>query len=475
MPDTPAELQTPEAALQMLWQAAGLPTDSLPQARLPGREPVLPSSFAVGTAAQAALAAGALAAAEVGRQRGGPRQQVTVDMRHAALECCTHFLLNGQPLQPWDKLAGLYPCGDDAGSAGWVRIHTNFAHHRDGALRLLGLPEGPGTEAADVRRALRGWTALDFEQAAADAGLVVAALRSFDEWDRHAQGIAVARQPLLQWQRLGDAPPRVWPELPPGARPLRGLHVLDLTRILAGPVGTRTLAAHGADVLLVNSPKLPNIEAIAETSRGKLSAHADLHDAAQREAFDAVLRDAHVFVQGYRPGGLAALGYGADALAERHPGIVVVSLSAYGPDGPWAGRRGFDSLVQTATGFNQAEAEAFGSGPPRALPMQILDHAAGQLIALAACAALRRQALEGGSWHVQVSLARTGLWLRGLGRVAEGFTAAKPDFAPYVETTDSGFGRLTALRHSAQLSATPPAWPRPSMPPGTHALAWPAD
>ena len=475
MPDTPPAPQTPTTTLQLLRQAPRLPTDSLPQAHLAGREPVLPSSFAVGTAAQAALAAGALAAAEIGRQRGGPRQQVTVDMRHAALECCTHFLLNGQPLQPWDKLAGLYPCGDDAGSAGWVRIHTNFAHHRDGALRLLGLPEGPGTEAADVRCALRGWTALDFEQAAADAGLVVAALRSFDEWDRHAQGIAVARQPLLQWQRLGDAPPRVWPELPPGARPLRGLHVLDLTRILAGPVGTRALAAHGADVLLVNSPKLPNIEAIAETSRGKLSAHADLHDAAQREAFDAVLRDAHVFVQGYRPGGLAALGYGADALAERHPGIVVVSLSAYGPDGPWAGRRGFDSLVQTATGFNQAEAEAFGSGPPRALPMQILDHAAGQLIALAACAALRRQALEGGSWHVQVSLARTGLWLRGLGRVAEGFTAAKPDFAPYVETTDSGFGRLTALRHSAQLSATPPAWPRPSMPPGTHALAWPAD
>ena len=171
MPDTPAELQTPEAALQMLWQAAGLPTDSLPQARLPGREPVLPSSFAVGTAAQAALAAGALAAAEVGRQRGGPLQQVTVDMRHAALECCTHFLIDGQPLQLWDKLAGLYPCGDDAGSAGWVRIHTNFAHHPTAHCACWACPKGPapkrptsgrrcaaGTRSTSSRpRPMRGW------------------------------------------------------------------------------------------------------------------------------------------------------------------------------------------------------------------------------------------------------------------------------------------------------------------------------
>ena len=146
-------------------------------------------------------------------------QQLTVDMRHAALECCTHFLIDGQALQLWDKLAGLYPCGGDDGAngakGGWVRIHTNFAHHRDGALRLLGLPEGSSAERADVQRALRGWSALDFEQAAADAGLVVAALRSFDEWDAHPQGRAVALQPLLQWTRLGDAPPRPLPPLPP--------------------------------------------------------------------------------------------------------------------------------------------------------------------------------------------------------------------------------------------------------------------
>jgi len=464
----------PQAALQALWQAAALDPAALSRVRLHGADPVLPSSFAVGTAAQAATAAGALAATEVGRLRNGLAQEVAVDMRHAALECCTHFLIDGQPLALWDKLAGLYPCGGDDGAAGWVRIHTNFAHHRDGALRLLGLPTDGRTEPADVRQALQRWQALDFEQAAADAGLVVAALRRFDEWDAHPQGQAVASQPLLQWTRLGDAPPRVQPPLPPTARPLHGLRVLDLTRILAGPVGTRALAAHGADVLLVNSPHLPNIEAIAETGRGKLSAHADLRQPAERAAFERVLRDAHVFVQGYRPGGLQALGYGAEALAERHPGLVVVSLSAYGAAGPWAGRRGFDSLVQTASGFNHAEAQAFGSGPPRALPMQILDHATGHLMALAACAGLWRQQREGGSWHVHVSLARTGLWLRSLGRVADGFAAPKPDFTPYLETSDSSFGRLTALHHAARLSHTATDWPRPSVPLGTHALAWPA-
>lgn len=462
-------------ALRQLWRCVELPEPSLQRAAFSGAEPALPSSFAVGTAAQASMAAAALAATQIGWLRNGVAQQVAVDKHHAALECCTYFRLDARVPLVWDKLAGLYPCGDDEGAAGWVRIHTNFAHHRDGALRLLGLPAGDSAEPADVRQALRRWNAFDFEQAAADAGLVVAALRSFGDWDRHAQGQAVALQPLLRIERIGDAPPLALPPLARDARPLQDLRVLDLTRILAGPVGTRALAGYGADVLLVNAPHLPNIEALAETSRGKLSAHADLRDGAGREAFDRVLREAHVFVQGYRPGGLAQLGYGPPELAAKRPGIVAVSLSAYGTHGPWATRRGFDSLVQTASGFNHAEAQAFGSGPPRALPGQFLDHVSGQLIALGAAAALWRQQHEGGSWHVQVSLARTGLWLRGLGRVQDGFVAPKPDFAPYLDTSPSGFGELSAVRHAAILSATPAAWPRPSMPPGSHVLAWPID
>jgi hypothetical protein len=186
------------------------------------------------------------------------------------------------------------------------------------------------------------------------------------------------------------------------------------------------------------------------------------------------LAPAHVLVQGYRPGGIAALGFGPDEAARLRPGIVYVSLTAYGTRGPWAQRRGFDSLVQTATGFNRAEGEAAGDGKPRPLPMQILDEATGYLIAMGAAAALWRQQREGGSWHVQVSLAQTGQWLRGFDRVEGGLKIAVPDRGPYLETTASGFGELCALRHSAQLSRTPAGWTRPSMPPGSDRPAWPS-
>ena len=456
--------------LQPLWQEAGLPAEALAFAHLTGADPVLPSSFAVGAAAQTSIAAAALAACELGHARGTPRQAVAVDMRHAALECTGWFSLDGRVPDLWDAFSGLYRCAD-----GHVRIHANFRHHREGALRLLGLdPEG--AQRSDAERALLGWRALDFEQAAAERGLVVTALRRFDDWDATPQGRTVAAQPLFTIERIGDAAPLALPPLDGDQLPLAGLRVLDLTRILAGPVGGRALAAYGAEVLLVNSPGLPNIEAIADTSRGKLSAHVDLRSDEGQAALQRLVADAHVFVQGYRPGGIAELGFGPEALARLRPGIVCVSLSAYGTQGPWAARRGFDSLVQTAMGFNHAEGEAKGDGQPRPMPMQILDEATGYLIAFGAAAALWRQQREGGSWHVQVSLAQTGQWLRSMGRVPHGLDLPKPgiaDLAPYIESGASGFGELQALSHSAQLARTPAAWRRPSMPPGTHPAQWP--
>ena len=454
-------------ALQNIWATGGLPAEALSHALLTGSDPVLPSSFAVGTAAQSAIAAAALAACELGHIRGQARQNVSVDMQHAALECSGWFSLDGRVPEPWDKFSGLYRCAD-----GWVRIHANFAHHRDGALRLLGLaPES--AQRADAERAMLPWKALEFEQAAADAGLVVAAFRSFDDWDKHPQGQAVAALALMRFECIGDAPPRELPALNADDRPLTGLRVLDLTRILAGPVCGRALAAYGADVMLVNSPHLPNIESIADTSRGKLSAQVDLQTPDGRAALERLLVGTHVFVQGYRPGGLDARGFSPPAIAARRPGIVCVSLSAYGETGPWRNRRGFDSLVQTATGFNHAEAGAAGSPDPKPLPMQILDYATGHLMAFAAAAALRRQTLEGGSWHVRLSLAQTGHWIRNLGRVANGFAVARPDRAPYLETAASGFGELVAMRHSARLARTQARWGRSSMPPGTHPPIWP--
>ena len=454
-------------ALQALWADAGLPAEALDFVRLTGADPVLPSSFAVGAAAQSTIAAAALAACELGHLRGAPRQQVAVDMLHAALECTAWFSLDGRVPPQWDPFSGLYRCAD-----GWVRVHANFAHHRDGALRLLGL-DPARAQRADAEAAMAGWKAVDFETAAAEAGLVATALRRFEDWDATAQGGAVAAQPLFTIERIGDAPPRALPPLDASQPPLSGLRVLDLTRELAGPVGCRALAAFGAEVMLVNSPNLTNIEAIADTSRGKLSAHADLRREADREALGNLLEEAHVFVQGYRPGGLSGLGFGPGETARRRPGIVHVSLSAYGPQGPWAPRRGFDSLVQTAMGFNHAEGEAAGEGKPRPLPMQILDEATGYLIAMGASAALWRQQREGGSWHVQVSLAQTGHWLRGLGRVANGFDVPRPEIEPWLETVASGFGELRGVRLSARLARTPVVWRRPPMPPGSHPLRWP--
>ena len=451
-----------------LWQSMGMPTGALAHLALGGQDPVLPSSFAVGTAAQVSFAAAALAAAEIGHARNGLRQQVRVEMRHAALECCGRFTIDGVAPRLWDKLAGLYPC-----RTGWVRLHTNFAHHRDGVLRLLGLPEGTDTERTAVAQALAVRDAFDFEQAATEAGLVVAALRSPEEWAAHPQSVAVAEQPLVAIEQIGEARPLPLPPLQQDSRPLTGLRVLELTRILAGPFCGRTLAAYGADVMLVNSPHLPNIEAIADLSRGKRSAFADLRTAAGRDALTHVLRTAHVFVQGYRPGAIAALGFSPEAIAQARPGIVMVSLSAYGERGPWAGKRGFDSLVQTATGFNVAEAQAAGSGPPRALPMQVLDMASGALMAFGAQAAWLRQQREGGSWHVRVSLARTGQWLRELPRVPNGFATPAADFTGAMETSASGWGELSAIRPTAQFSATPAGYARPSLRPGSHALAWP--
>ncbi|WP_066409123.1 CoA transferase [Bordetella ansorpii] len=455
--------------LHRLWQEAGMPAQALDYVDLPGREPALPSSFAVGTAAQASIAAAALAAAEVWHLRGKGRQRVGVDLVRAAQECRSHFKLDGVTPSIWDKISGTYRCGD----GNWVRIHANFAHHRDGALALLGCPTGEGTSREDVERALAGWNSFEVEQAAADAGILVAAMRDFASWDAHPQAHAIAAQPVIGIERIGEADPRPLPAQGDLRRPLQDLRILDLTRIIAGPVCGRALAAYGADVMLINSPGLPNIENIADTSRGKLSVHADLETAEGRIALANLLRRAHVFVQGYRPGGLQSLGFGPEDAARLRPGIVYVSLSAYGHQGPWAGRRGFDSLVQTATGFNHAEAQAAGQQGPKPLPVQLLDHASGYLMAFGAMAALARQATEGGSWHVRVSLARTALWVRQLGRVRDGLACPMPPIDNLVYTEPSGFGLLEAVRHSAQFSETPARWDRPSVPPGTHPPVWP--
>ncbi|MDB5414217.1 MAG: carnitine dehydratase [Rubritepida sp.] len=457
------------STLSDLLDLAGLDPSLIGQADLTGQDPALPSSFRIGEAAQASIAALGLAAASLHTARGAPPQRVAVSMRDAAAEFLSerHLRIDGQtPPDPWDPIAGAYTCGDGR----VVRLHTNFPHHRDGILALLGCENS--REAVAAALALRN--AIEFETEATAANLCVSAMRSFAEWDAHPQSAHLATMPVLTIERIGDAPPRPLPAR--AAHPLEGMRVLDLTRVIAGPVAGRALAAHGAEVLHITGPHLPSIKTLTiDTGRGKRCASLDLRDSADAARLDALAGGADAFVQSYRAGSLAALGFSADALAERHPGIVVGELCAYGWGGPWANKRGFDSLVQTSTGFNVAEAEAAGVAPPKVLPCQPLDHASGYLLALGVVAAWHRRATEGGSWRVRVTLARTGMWLRGLGRLENGFSAPAlkhGDLADLLEVEQGGFGSVQHLRHSARMSATPAVWARPAEALGSSPAAW---
>jgi crotonobetainyl-CoA:carnitine CoA-transferase CaiB-like acyl-CoA transferase len=461
-------VSTASDALREIWRLGGGDPAALERVSLAGEDPVLPSTFRVGALAQASLAAAGLAATELWRLRTGRAQRVAVDVRAAALEFRSERYLRVTGMDPppmWDPVAGVYRTGDGR----FVRLHTNFAHHRRAVVTLLGASDSRES----VQEKLCGWKGEDFETAAAGAGAVVALMRSPEEWAAHPQGQALAALPPFELERIGDADPR---PLGPAARPLAGLRVLDLTRVVAGPVCGRTLAAHGADVLRVASPELPFFPwLVIDTGRGKRSAWVDLATADGRESLTRLLRDADVFVQAYRPGALAGRGFGPADAARVRPGIVCVSLSAYGHVGPWAGRRGFDSLVQTATGLNHAEGAAAGVEGPKELPAQALDHGSGQLMAAAALLARARQAREGGSWHVRVSLAQTARFLSRLGRVAGGLRAPDPGLADVqdrLEDSDSAFGRLRAVRHAAELSETPAYFARPAAPLGSSPAEW---
>ncbi|WP_441259141.1 CoA transferase [Bradyrhizobium sp. 521_C7_N1_3] len=468
-------MQSPADILNDLWTSIGGDKVALERVRLTGEEPQIPSSFRVAVAGQTTIAAAGLAAAEIWRLRGGGPQDVSVDMRHAVAECRSerYLRLDDKPPPPaWDAIAGVYKTGDNR----FVRCHTNFPHHRDAVCKVLGCEP----ERDKVQAALMQWKGEDFETAAYAAGGVVALMRSYDEWSALPQARALAELPLVSIEKIGEAPPKPWPEgLSNGDRPLSGLRVLDLSRVIAGPVAGRTLAAHGADVLLVSGPELPAIPWLTiDTGRGKLTTLVELKSEVGRAQLRELLKGADIFSQGYRPRSLAALGFAPEDAANINPGIVYVTLSAYGHAGPWAERRGFDSLVQTTTGFNHAEGQAAGIDGPKELPAQMLDHATGYLMAFGAMMAKARQAREGGSWHVRVSLAQTGRWLWNLGRLDGGLDT--PDLtgeavhAAFIEPMPSGFGTLKAVRHSALLSTTPGRWSRPAMPLGSHPPQWPA-
>lgn len=351
----------------------------------------LPSALAVNTLACGSVAAAGLAGAAM---RGGERVQVdpgqvAVSFRNDQLQT-----VDGAHQPGFAPLSGFFEASD-----GWVRTHANYPHHRDRLLRALDLPAGTGRE--ELARAISERAAQDVEDVVtADHGLAVK-VRSVHDWMAGEQAPAVARHEVLSVNSLGEAKPVAVSRSP---------RVLDFTRVLAGPVATRTLALLGCDVLRVDSPRLPELEPLhLDTGADKRSTLVDLHNPHARDQVHALLDTADVLVTGYRPGALAAYGLDPDRLAQSHPHLVCASLTAWTPGGPWGGRRGFDSLVQAATGI--AELESPDGRTPGALPAQALDHATGYLLAAGVLSALRRRATQGGTWRVEAHLARTAHWL----------------------------------------------------------------
>jgi crotonobetainyl-CoA:carnitine CoA-transferase CaiB-like acyl-CoA transferase len=473
----PGEATTmPRDALRSILPAAGLAADRAGTVRFTGgSDPVLPTPFRIGIAGAATLAATGLAVSDLWQLRTGRGQDVAVDLRQATASLRSgHYMKlgDGEVSARRNSIMGVYPTKDGR----WSYLHCNFPNHRAAALSVLGVAEDKDA----VTRAVATWNALDLEEAIIAAKGAGGMVRSKAEWAQHPQSAAIAALPLLEIVRIGDAPPE---PLPAGTRPLSGIRVLDLTRVLAGPTCARTLAEHGADVMKITAPHLPNLGYQEfDTGHGKLSACLDLRQPQDVETLRGLVRETDVFSQGYRPGTLGSRGLSPEELAAIRPGLVYVSLCAFSHAGPWASRRGFDTVVQTVSGITARQAEVVpGKTPgPQFYPVSAIDYCTGYLMAFGAMVALHRRAQEGGSWLVRISLAQVGKWIVDLGEVAESaardapaeFTAAELEGWSMVSDTPSG--RLRHLKPVVALSETPPFWARPSVPLGYHKPEWPA-
>lgn len=451
-------------ALHALLDAVGVERPSSNAVAITGSDPVLQTRYRIGEGAATVLAAIGVAVSNIWELGAGCKQKVAVDVTAAAASLLSFAYLrleNGDQIPPRaPRITDLYPTKNGR----WFLLHGSFPNTTEATLKLLDC----SNDKVEVAKAISAWEAQQLEDEMGERGLCGAMVRSAKEWGAHPQGQALASRPVVEVLRVGDCPAQL---IGAGKRPLSGVRVLDLTRVLAGPTCGRTLAEHGADVLRIDSPKLPNVAPfVIDTGHGKHSAHLDLTNADDAERLRGLVREADMFTQGYRLGAMERLGFGPEALHELRPGLIYTSLNCYGHEGPWKGRPGWEQLAQTVTGI---AAEHGGPKGPRLLPAAATDYTTGFLAALGALAALRRRAEEGGSYHVRVSLARTGMWLDTLGRSREEGAGLTPDdIAPLTTVTETPHGRLQHLKPSLQLSETPPHWELPTVPLGTHDAAW---
>lgn len=447
-------VSAPTAALEYAWSAVGGDAALLAQVSLVPRRGALEARLPVRELARACVGACALAAAELGARRAGLAGVPGVRLDDGAIATAfvseRHLLVDGRAPVTFAPLSRFWRTAD-----GWVRTHANYPHHRARLLSALGVEkEDPDA----VKAALAERSSHEVEDAVYAAGGPAVALRTPEEWAAHEQAAAVARRPLVEHERLDTARARALPLLDGSPLlPAAGVRVLDLTRVIAGPVATRTLALLGADVLRVDAPRLPELaDQHADTGFGKRSATLDL--VGDRGTFEELLAAADVVVTGYRPGALDRFGLSPRELAERRPGLIVAQLSAWGAYGPWGERRGFDSLVQVATGIAAIEGS---QERPGALPAQALDHGTGYLLAAAVLRALTEQREHGYGRVVRLALARTAQWLMNDVRPGPDPQVAYDGPDAWLTERDSALGRLRYALSPVSFAGGPGDWARP--------------
>lgn len=449
----------------------GMPAEG--EVSITGADPVFSTKFKIGETCAAVLAGVGVAVSDIWELRTGNRQQVAIDVRRAAaaLRSTTYMQRPGSDggwtnvvnrdhnamigiTQPWPTKDGR-----------WVLPHFGLPNLQARMCKLLDCEPNPDS----VSRAVAKWDALDLEAAIDENRVCGGMVRSNEEWLDSEHGKVLAAKPIVEIIKIGDSDPEPFPE---GDRPLSGLRALDLTRILAGPIAGRTLAEHGAEVLMVTAERLP--QHVMDTSHGKRSCYLDLSVAEEAARLKALVGKADVFSQGYRPGMIEQLGFGSEELAAHRPGLVYVSINCYGADGPFSHRGGWEQVAQTMTGIcNEGSPER-----PKLLPAAACDYTTGYLAAYGALLALARRAVEGGSYHVRVSLCQSGMFIYRQGAVA--FDAPDLDLSAdeldslRIETQPKA-GPLRHLGPVLHLSETAPRWIRPTPVLGGDAPEWPQD
>lgn len=470
---------SPTSAFEEVMAIRGGPMPKPVDVEITGADPVFSTRFKIGETCAAVVAGIGIAVSDIWKLKTGRTQKASIDVRHAAaaLRSTSYAQRPGGGDGAWQsivspghmemrKITQPWPTKDGR----WFLPHFGLENLKARVLGVLGCQPTP----ASVAAAVATWDALDLEAAIDEARACGAMVRTNAEWLAHPHGQALAAKPIVEIIKIGDSDPE---PLPTGDRPLSGIRALDLTRILAGPIAARTLAEHGAEVLMVTAEGVPQIpEHVIDTNHGKRSCYLDLSTAGGADALRALVQGADVFSQGYRPGVMEKLGFGPEDLAAARPGIICASISCFGADGPFAHRAGWEQVAQTVTGICHDGRIPERPGGPALLPAAACDYTTGYLAAYGVLLALAKRAVEGGSYHVRVSLCQSGMFIYRQGQVDYGradmdLTGAELDALRVA--SQPAFGPLRHLGPILNLSQTPPAWIRPTPVLGGDAPEWP--